>query len=136
MSTLQKAITETEKDIRQLIEDWAAAVRDGDLERVLAHHSPDIVMYDVPMPFQSIGIGEYRKTWDMFFNCAKPGAFDIQELHIIADQNVAFCYATMKCGDKSNSADYVDLYFRLTVGLRKINDEWTIVHEHHSVPSE
>jgi ketosteroid isomerase-like protein len=23
----------------------------------------------------------------------------------------------------------------LTVGLRKIADEWTVVHEHHSVPT-
>jgi ketosteroid isomerase-like protein len=30
----------------------------------------------------------------------------------------------------------VDLDFRLTVGLRKIDCQWTIVHEHHSVPSE
>jgi uncharacterized protein (TIGR02246 family) len=136
MSTLLQTITETEKEIRQLIEDWTAAVRRGDLSKILAHHSPDIVMYDVPKPFQSIGIDAYRKTWDTFFTFTRPEVFDIQELHVIADQNVAFCYATMKCMDKSNSVDYVDLDFRLTVGLRRINDQWTIIHEHHSVPSE
>src|ERR1700753_2245459 len=136
MSTIAQTITETEKEIRQLIEDWAEAVRKSDLDKILASHSIDIVMYDVPKPFQSIGIDAYRKTWDTFFKFTRPEVFDIQELHVIADQNVAFCYATMKCADKSNSVDYVDLYFRLTIGLRKINDQWTIVHEHHSVPSE
>ena len=29
-----------------------------------------------------------------------------------------------------------DLDFRLTIGLRKIGDRWTIVHEHHSVPAD
>ena len=126
---------EAEAEIRELVEKWAAAVRRGDVEGILAHHAGDMVMYDVPPPFQSIGIEAYRKTWDTFFAYTKPGVFDIQELHVVADQQVAFCYASMKCADKSNSANYVELDFRLTIGLRKIDDRWTIVHEHHSVPS-
>jgi uncharacterized protein (TIGR02246 family) len=127
---------ETESAIRQLVENWAKAVRNHDLEAILAHHSNDIVMYDVPKPFKSVGIEAYRKTWDLFFRFTRPGVFDFQELHIVADENVAFCFATMKCADKSNSADFVELDFRLTIGLKKLNGNWTIIHEHHSVPSE
>jgi uncharacterized protein (TIGR02246 family) len=129
-------IHEMESEIRQLIADWAAAVRRGDMDAVLAHHSDDIVMYDVPLPFQSVGIDAYRKTWDLFFANTQPGVFDIQQLNVVAGNQVAFCYATMKCADKSGDGDYVDLDFRLTVGLRRVNDRWTIVHEHHSVPAE
>src|SRR5258707_5636001 len=106
-----------EAQIRQLIENWAAAVRKGDINAILTHHADTIVMYDVPKPFQSIGMEAYRKTWDTFFACTKPSVFDILELHIVADNTVAFCFATMKCADKSNSVEYVDLDFRLTVGL-------------------
>jgi len=129
-------ITNNETIIRQLIENWAGAVRSKDIDAILAHHSGDIVMYDVPKPFQSVGIDAYRKTWDLFFAYTQLGVFDIQELNIVADENVAFCYATMKCSDKSNTLDFVELDFRLTIGLKKINNEWTIVHEHHSIPSE
>ena len=129
-------ITKNETIIRQLIENWAGAVRSKDIDAILAHHSDDIVMYDVPKPFQSVGIDAYRKTWDLFFAYTQLGVFDIQELNIVADENVAFCYATMKCSDKSNTLDFVELDFRLTIGLKKINNEWTIVHEHHSIPSE
>lgn len=128
--------TDNETQIRQLVEDWAAAVRNGDLIAILAHHAGNIVMYDVPKPFQSVGLDAYRKTWNTFFAYTRPGVFDIQELNIVADEKVAFCYATMKCADKSNSAEYVDLDFRLTIGLKKINGQWTILHEHHSIPSE
>jgi ketosteroid isomerase-like protein len=83
-----------------------------------------------------IGVYSYVGCQDTFFAYTKPGVFDIQTLQVVADQDVGFCYATMKCMDKSNSAEYVELEFRLTVGLRKINGQWTIVHEHHSVPSE
>jgi ketosteroid isomerase-like protein len=136
MSTNQETIKENEIQIRQLIERWAAAVRGRDLATILAHHAEDIVMYDVPKPFQSVGMDAYRKTWDTFFTYTKPGVFDIQELHIVVDKNVAFCFAAMKCADKSNSIEYIELDFRLTVGLKKINDQWIIIHEHHSIPSE
>ena len=114
---------------------WAAGVRNRDIAAILAHHSPDLVMFDVPLPFQSVGLTAYQKTWDIFFTNTKPGVFDIQELKIIADENVAFCFATMKCADKSDSIDFTELFFRLTIGLQKIKDKWTIVHEHHSIPA-
>jgi uncharacterized protein (TIGR02246 family) len=127
---------ENETLIRQLVEDWAKAVRDRDIDAIIAHHADDIVMFDVPYPFQSVGIDAYRETWDLFFKYTEPGVFDIQQLEIVADENVAFCITIMKCSDKSNSTDFVTLDFRLTIGLKKINNEWTIVHEHHSIPSE
>ena len=125
-----------ETQIKTLIENWTKAVRNKDIKQILAHHSNDIVMYDVPEPFQSVGIEAYRKTWDLFFTFTKQGVFDIQELNIVADENVAFCFATMKCSDKSDTVDFVDLPFRLTIGLKKINNQWTIIHEHHSIPSK
>ncbi|HEV8286438.1 MAG TPA: nuclear transport factor 2 family protein [Chitinophagaceae bacterium] len=136
MAVNLKTSKENETQIRQLVENWAKAVRNKDIAAILANHSNDIVMYDVPKPFQSVGIDAYRKTWDTFFAFTKPGVFNIQELHIVADENVAFCFATMKCADKSNGVEFVDLDFRLTIGLQKINDQWTIIHEHHSIPSE
>lgn len=36
-----------EQQIRALIERWAAAVHEGDMDNVLADHALDIVMFDV-----------------------------------------------------------------------------------------
>src|SRR5665213_2686889 len=127
---------QNEAEIKTIIENWAAAVRNKDMDGILAHHSADIVMFDVPEPFQSIGMDAYRKTWDIFYKYCKPGVFDIQQLKVVAGEDVAFCIATMKCMDKSGTADYVPLDFRLTVGLKKINGQWQIVHEHHSIPAK
>ncbi|HEX4372542.1 MAG TPA: nuclear transport factor 2 family protein, partial [Puia sp.] len=69
---------DNEAQIKELIENWAKAVRDRDIDAILAHHSKDMVMFDVPEPFQSIGIDEYRKTWDMFFTYTRQGVFDIE----------------------------------------------------------
>ena len=43
----------TDAAVRRVIEDWAEAVKRRDLDGVLRHHAPDVVMFDVPPPFQS-----------------------------------------------------------------------------------
>ena len=124
--------------IKALLEAWADAVRRHDIPAILAHHEPDIVMFDLPPPLQCKGIERYERTWDLFFCYHKPGtAFVIQELTVTAGQDVAFAVAIMRCGpdSSSNQADKDGFLFRLTVGLRKVNSEWRIAHEHHSVPA-
>ncbi|KWV61192.1 hypothetical protein AS156_25555 [Bradyrhizobium macuxiense] len=120
-----------EADIRALIDAWANAVRRHDYAGVLAHHDQGIVMFDVPPPLQSRGLDEYRKTWDLFFRYHKPSyAFDIDDIAITAGNDVGFAVAIMRCGPPEAT-----FQFRLTIGLRKIDGDWRIMHEHHSVPA-
>ena len=121
-----------ESQIRALIEAWAEAVRRHDLSAVLAHHEQDIVMFDLPPPLQSRGMDEYKKTWDLLFKFHRPmQAFDIEELTITAGQDVAFAFAIMRCATDKDG----EFPFRLTFGLRNIDGDWRIAHEHHSVPA-
>lgn len=123
-------------EIHQLIEDWAAAVRRKDIDGILRHHADDILMFDVPPPFCSKGLAEYKQTWALFFGCPPdPPKFDIRELHITAGSDVAFAYAMMRCMTPEGG-QLRDLDFRLTIGFRKIAGQWTFVHEHHSIPAE
>ena len=125
-----------ENRIRAVIEAWADAVRRHDLPGILAHHEPDIVMFDVPPPLQSRGLDEYRKTWDLFFRYHQPSqAFDIEELAITAGDDVAFAAAIMRCGSATVGGPPEDggFLFRLTIGLRNVDGDWRIAHEHHSV---
>jgi ketosteroid isomerase-like protein len=124
-----------ETQIKVLIDAWADAVRRHDLSGILAHHDQDIVMFDVPPPLQSRGLDEYRKTWDLFFRYHEPSqAFDIEELAITAGEDVAFAVAIMRC-TISGPPQKGGFLFRLTIGLRKVGDDWRITHEHHSVPA-
>ncbi|HEX3429733.1 MAG TPA: nuclear transport factor 2 family protein [Rhizomicrobium sp.] len=127
-----------EARIKALLEGWADAVRRHDLATILAHHERDMVMFDVPPPLQCRGLEAYEQTWDLFFRYHKPGApFDIRELAITAGADVAFAVAIMWCGpdSSSNPKDRDGFPFRLTVGLRKVDGDWRIAHEHHSVPA-
>jgi uncharacterized protein (TIGR02246 family) len=119
--------------IRDVITSWTAAVRRRDMAGILRNHAADIVMFDVPPPFQSRGIEAYGRTWDQFFAWSSdPIAFDITDMDIRAGDDVAFVMATMRCADGEQKG----LDFRLTVGLQKIDGRWTITHEHHSIPAE
>src|SRR5262249_54933457 len=75
-----------ERQIRDLIERWAAAVHKGDMATVLADHDPGIVMFDVPPPEQGVrGIDAYRETWPGFFAWQASGAvFEIESLEVTA----------------------------------------------------
>jgi ketosteroid isomerase-like protein len=127
-----------ETRIKSLLESWADAVRRHDVPAILAHHAPDIVMFDLPPPLQCKGIAAYEQTWELMFRYHKLGAaFDIEELSVTAGRDVAFAVAIMRCGpdSSSNPADKDGFLFRLTVGLRKVDGDWRIAHEHHSVPA-
>src|SRR5437763_8871088 len=122
--------------IRDLVESWARAVRNKDLAGVLRYHSPDMLMFDVPPPFQLKGIKDYETSWGLFFSWAHdPVVFDINEMNITACSDVAFVTAAMQCSGREASGEDIELDFRLTIGLRKIDDQWIIVHEHHSIPA-
>jgi uncharacterized protein (TIGR02246 family) len=132
----QPSFTNEEVAIRSLIETWAGAVRKKDIDAILRNHSSDVWMFDVPPPLQLRGIDAYRKSWGPFYaNSPDPPQFDIREMTITAGGNVAFAVALMHCVFIEANKNPVDLDFRLTIGLRKIDGQWVIIHEHHSIPA-
>ncbi len=127
-----------EQLIRTLIERWAAAVHAGELSRVLADHAEDIVMFDVPPPYDGVrGIDAYRETWPPFFEWQLRGAsFDIVSLEVTAGADVAYAHALLRCGMPDELEANPPNRLRLTLGLRKEQGRWLVAHEHHSFPLE
>jgi uncharacterized protein (TIGR02246 family) len=126
-----------EATIRALIENWATAVHDGDLDGVLADHADDIVMFDVPPPGRGVrGIHAYRETWPPFFEWQRQGAlFEIIDLDVTAGDDVAFAHALLRCGMPAELEAEPDNLLRLSIGLRNQDGRWVVTHEHHSFRS-
>ena len=131
-------MTADEAQIRTLIQHWADAVHRGDLDGVLADHSDNIVMFDVPPPDDGVrGIEAYRETWPPFFEWQRQGAtFEIMSLEVTAGADVAFAYALLRCGTAEEFQKDPGNRLRLTIGLRKERQRWIVTHEHHSFPSK
>jgi uncharacterized protein (TIGR02246 family) len=131
-------VGENEREIRNLINRWAAAVHAGDLEAVLEDHAEEIVMFDVPPPDEGVrGLDAYRDTWPPFFEWQRSGAsFEIVSLDVTAGEDVAFAWALLRCGTEQELRDDPDNRLRLTVGLSKKGGRWIVTHEHHSFPDK
>ena len=125
-----------EAQIQLLIERWAKAVREENRAAIRADHDPEILMFDVPPPFLSRGLDDYMATWETFFSASeKPITFDFHDVKITCGQDVAFATAVGKCANIDPNGKREPLEFRLTMGLRKIDSNWRIMHEHHSLPA-
>jgi uncharacterized protein (TIGR02246 family) len=127
-----------EQEVRTLIENWVTAVHAGDLDTVLADHAPDIVMFDVPPPYDGVrGLDAYRDTWPGFFEWQRSGAsFALESLDVTAGADVAFAHALLRCGTPDELAENPALRLRLTIGLRRSEGRWIVTHEHHSFPDD
>jgi uncharacterized protein (TIGR02246 family) len=129
-------VAQSESAIRALIERWATAVQARDLDTVLADHSQDIQMFDVPPPNELRGIEAYRESWPPFFERLRRGAvFEIVSLDVTAGADVAFATALLRCGAEEELRKDPENRLRLTIGLRKEGGRWIVSHEHHSFPA-
>jgi uncharacterized protein (TIGR02246 family) len=132
---LQTPTSQDEAAIHSLIEHWAKAVREEDRAAIRRDHDPDMLMFDVPPPLVSRGLDAYMATWEMFFaNVEKPVAFEMHDVKVTCGADVAFATALGRCVDCSGGRRE-PLEFRLTMGLRKIEGRWRVMHEHHSLPA-
>jgi uncharacterized protein (TIGR02246 family) len=129
-----RGVHDDERQIRSLVERWAVAVHDGDMDGVLADHAGDIVMFDVPPPYEGVrGIEAYRNTWPGFFEWQARGAsFELVSLEVTAGEDVAYAHALLRCDTPEGLAEKPENRLRLTLGLRKEHGRWTVAHEHHS----
>ena len=134
---LQETSSKDERDIHALIQKWAEAVREENRAAIRANHDSEILMFDLPPPLLSRGLDAYMATWERFLSWAeRPVALDFHDVKVTAGKDVAFATAIGHCAGADQKGKREELEFRLTMGLRKIDGSWCIVHEHHSLPAE
>jgi uncharacterized protein (TIGR02246 family) len=132
----QTSASQDEAEIHALIERWARAVREEDRAAIRRDHDPDMLMFDVPPPLVSRGLDAYMTTWELFLSCAeKPVALSFHDVAVTCGSDVAFATAIGKCVSVDPQGKREALEFRLTMGLRKIQGRWRVMHEHHSLPA-
>ncbi len=129
--------TSDEAQIRKLIDDREKAVRARDVEGSIANIATDIVWFDVVNPLQHLGSDALKtraKEWFASFD----GAIGYQslELSITAGDEVAFSHGLNHVSATKIGGGQLEMWWRTTVCYRKIDEKWTVTHEHNSVPFE
>ena len=132
---IQNNQTTDESQIRLLLSEWANALRDKDIDKIMSLYSPDVVTFDVVPPLQYVGTTAYGKSFRrMFDGFLDPIAFDTRDLNIAVGTDVAFSHSLVRTGGTMTSGEETDRWLRRTLCLRKISGTWLITHEHVSLP--
>ena len=124
-----------ESKIRVLLELWANATSQGRQDEVLTNHAEDVLIYDVLPPLKYESAAEYRKGWDDWQpDTQGEMQFDLQDLSVTAGSETAFAHGIIQCGGTlANGKTFQDTV-RATFCLSKIDNEWSVVHQHISKP--
>lgn len=125
-------------EIREVIEGKAALLGEGDAKGVMAHYAPDAVEYSLAPPLRQPGHGgspAALEAWMATFEA--PPNREVTRLEITADGDVAFA-TSLDCltAVPRGATESFSLWFRVTLGLRRIDGRWLVTHEHESVPFE
>lgn len=124
-----------EKEIRRLIAAWTKALEARDAAGLTADYAPDAVLYDAIPPYKTVGAENIRKLWE---SCLPyfPESFKSvhQDLNVHVAGDVAIVHGLHHFVPTPADHPSGQTWMRLTVGYRRINGKWKVIHEHVSIP--
>jgi uncharacterized protein (TIGR02246 family) len=117
------------------MDSWTRAVQAQDVDRIVSHYAPDIVAFDAVSQLRFRGVDAYSEHWKKCLAlCPGPMIFEIHDLNIAAGDDVAFCHCLHRCGATAENGEEKTSWMRGTIGYRKTDGTWLVVHEHWSAP--
>jgi PhnB protein len=127
------ASSDTKAQIRILLDDWADALRTKDADRVVSHQAEDFLQFSLAPPLVSTvadadGLNAWFATWRGLLG------FEMHDLDVAAGGDVAYCHSLNRLSGTMTDGVTSDIWFRQTLGLRRIGGAWKIAHQHESVP--
>ncbi|CAF1144370.1 unnamed protein product [Rotaria sordida] len=124
-----------EIQIQQLITNWTNALCLKDINQMMSNYADDVIIFDIKPPFQTKGAIEWRRMWE---KCLPyfPESFQIETRDIIihVSDNIAFAHWLWRFTEVPENHRILKTWMRATMGYRKQNEQWLIVHEHASLP--
>ncbi len=128
-------MTKNETQVRAIIDARIKAIRDKDRSAAIESSADDVVVYNALPPLQFIGIETEREQVTGWMGAYEgPIGYEIRDLRIVADTAAAFSHFLYRVSGTLTDGLSVDMWVRATLGFRKFDDVWRVVHEHHSVP--
>jgi uncharacterized protein (TIGR02246 family) len=124
-----------EAKVGAVIDSWAKAIGAKDIDAVMAYYAEDIVTFDLAPPLQCTGTDALRKSFEAWFpSFRRPVGYEIRDLCVTTGDDLAFCRSLNRISGARTDGEETNVWVRATVGLRKVDGKWLIVHAHSSVP--
>ena len=128
--------TTAETQVRELMDSYVGAIQSADVDRIASYYAPDILAFDAIAALQFKGVEAYKDHWQACMEMCPGdgmGIFELHELSITADGDLAFAHALCRCGPDADDKEKAG-WMRATLAFRKTAGRWAIVHEHWSAP--
>jgi ketosteroid isomerase-like protein len=127
--------TTDEAAVRAVLGAITNAVRAADVEAMLTHCAPDIATFDMVPPLKHEGAAAIRRLWATTLAAFNPPLeYEVTQLELAVGSDIAFCRSLNRFGGTTREGKPVVNWLCSTLGLRKLDGNWKIVHEHVSVP--
>ena len=125
-------------EIRRVIEGRAATLQTGDVKALLAYYAPQVVEFGLAPPLRQQTDAqdpEPVERWMATFEA--PPKREVTQLEMAVGGDVAYA-TSIDCltATPKGMPDSFSLWYRVTLGLRRVDGQWLITHEHESVPFE
>jgi len=107
--TVEETRTNAEAEIKRVIEDGIEAIRDKNIDGVMALYAPGVVSFDIVPPLQYVGAKAFRKAWEAVFSSFQgPIGYDIHDLGITVGEDVAFSHSLNRISGTLNTGQKTD----------------------------
>ncbi len=125
-----------ETAIRALVADRVDAMRTGDAQTICAAYLPEAVVFSLAPPLVQPPDGSRDVASLQAWFDEKGGSVwsEVRDLRVTVSGDLALCTSVECMGAPPDSPQPFTLWYRSTLGLRRIEDSWRIIHEHSSTP--
>jgi ketosteroid isomerase-like protein len=135
MSTTLDTASE-ESLLRERLATLAQAIREKDVDALMSHYAPDVVVYDVMPPLAVQGAADYRNNFERWFASMQgPIEYEMNHLRVSVSECHAFCHFLGHVNGTRKNGEKADYWVRVTTCFQKANGQWSIGHEHVSMPA-
>ena len=122
-------------ELTALVESRVAAVAAKDVETLVAQYAGDVTLFDALGPLADRGADVERTRLEAWFGAYRsPIDLRISDLEGVADGDAGFAHYLFHVRGTMTDGTEVSMWVRSTVGFRRDENGWKIVHEHSSVP--
>jgi len=130
------AVESNEAELRHRIDSLVQAIRDKNVDDVMAHYAPDIIVYDLMPPFEVRSADAYRKNFERWFASMQgPIDYQLQDLRVSLSESHAFTHWVGHVKGARPGGEKADYCVRATTCFQKANGQWLVAHEHISQPA-
>jgi ketosteroid isomerase-like protein len=122
--------------LRRRVDDIAQAIRDKNIERLLAFYAPDVTVFDLRPPLDVRGANAYRKNFEQWFGSFEGTLdFELHNLRIVPGEGAAFCHYLALVSGARPGGRKSGYWIRGTTCFERREGEWLVSHEHISTPA-